>query len=181
MREPLIVVMLTALALSGCTESSGQSAGSAPTTSASPSRAPGFELAPSAFNQLTLCGPAVTDPNSSNGQEPCRAVREVAQVQRLQQELLAATAAEPNDRCMAASRRLVLTLADSTTVGLRVPSVEAFVDCRLARRVGSERYFAVSAEAQRLMLQMGTVTANPIGSAVPERTRAAPAGTSLQA
>lgn len=159
MQRPLVVIVLTALALSGCTKSDGQSAGPAPAASESPSRAPGFELAPSAFNQVTLCGPAVTDPNSSNGQDPCRAVTEAAQVQRLQQELLAATAAEPDDRCVAASRRLVLTLADSSTVGLRVPSVEAFVDCRLARRVGSERYFAVSAEAQRLMLQMGTVAA----------------------
>ena len=158
MQRPLVVIVLTALALSGCTDSDGQ-AGPATAASESPSPAPGFELAPSAFNQVTLCGPAVTDPNSSNGQDPCRAVTEAAQVQRLQQELLAATAAEPDDRCVAASRRLVLTLADSSTVGLRVPSVEAFVDCRLARRFGSGRYFAVSAEAQRLMLQMGTVAA----------------------
>ena len=154
MQRTVGVVVLTTLALSACTGPGGPSA--AP---AAPSRAPGFALAPSAFDRVTLCGPAVAEPNSSNGQDPCRAVTEAAQVQRLQQELLAATPAEPDDRCVAASRRLVLTLADSATVGLRVPSVEAFVDCRLARRLGSERYFLVSAAGQRLMLEMGTVPA----------------------
>ena len=149
--------MLTALAITGCTGAAREAADPASGASPSAARPPGFDLAPSTFDRVTLCGPDVTAPNGSDGRHPCRAVREQVQVQQLQEELLAANAAEPDGPCLAASRRLVLTFADTSGTGLRVPSVEAFVDCRLARRPFAQQYFSVSAEAQRLMLAMGTV------------------------
>lgn len=124
--------------------------------STSPSRAPGFDLAPSTFNRVHLCGPAVTQPNSSDGRGPCRIATDPDQVQRLQAGLLAATPTAYT--CPAGARRLELTLADTTTVGLRPASLEATVDCLRVRRLGSDRYFAVSPDTQRLILEMATAT-----------------------
>lgn len=126
-----------------------------------PDPPPGLALAPSTFDRVSVCGSAVTVQEGSDGNNPCAIATGNAAAAGLQRDLLAAIPTKPDPDCARRSRVLVLTLSQTGTVGLHVPSVEVLVDCGLARRLGASdggQHYRLPDTATRTLLAIAAGT-----------------------
>lgn len=160
MKQMWCAALLAALALAACTEDA-TSTGRAEPPSPSTSAPTGYDLSPNHFTQVLMCGNGMAPrAGTVSGRQPCERFDNPTVVQALERELLMSQPVPSEEGCVGGSQRLVLTLtAAGQQPGLRLPSVEVLIDCRLARRPGSDNYFALTDAAQELLLRLAADTA----------------------